>query len=262
MESEDIKRICLDIVKDIDRVCTENNIRYSLCGGTVIGAYLYHGFIPWDDDIDLMMTRENYRRFLKIYPKQAGPHYHLRHFSTDGVENLPALFARVEDTRTSVTEDIAGSVRDSRVFVDITVFDGVPNKLYHKLAHLYAGYIYTYLYRKNGMIPGTGWKRRIVRCLPDIKDDSVLKKKYRALDRILGKFSVKKSRYCAELLSAAYSGILYESRIFKHYTRVPFEGLDLMIVKDFKDYLFMRYGKREFAMELPEDEKQQRHIRI
>ena len=70
MNQELLKRVqkdCLEIMIDIDKVCRENNIDYSLCGGSVIGAMLYNGFIPWDDDIDIMMTRKNYEKFLKLY---------------------------------------------------------------------------------------------------------------------------------------------------------------------------------------------------
>lgn len=260
MTQEEIKQRCLAIAKDIDRVCTEYGISYSLCGGSVIGAHLYKGFIPWDDDIDLMMTRENYDRFLKVYWKKRNPQYHLRHFLTDGVQNLPTLFARVEDTETSVTEEIAQSVRKSRVFVDVTVFDGVPGKLYHKLAFFYAGYVYTLLYRKNGMTPGTGWKRAVFEKLPAVSDDEALLKRYKALNRFLRKRRGKQDRYCAELLSAAYSKVLYESRIFDSYIRVPFEDCELMMVRDYKDYLQMRYGRTEFSMDVPEAERQERHL--
>ena len=257
----EIQKICLDIQKDIDRVCKKYEIAYSLCGGSVIGALLYEGFIPWDDDIDLMMTRENYDRFLKIYPKKASAAYHLRHFRTDGVDNLPALFARVEDTRTSFTEEIAGSIRKGHVFVDITVFDTVPGKLYHHLAHQYAGFVYTYLYRKNGMTPGTKWKKTLFKVLPALPDESKILKKYKRLDRFLAGTSGKKAKYRAELLSAAYAGILYESRIFDNYIRIPFEDEQFMIVEKYMDYLFMRYGRREFTKTIPEEERQHPHLR-
>ncbi len=261
MNLNELQACCLDIAKDIDRVCEEYEIDYSLCGGSVIGAHLYQGFIPWDDDIDLMMTRENYDRFLEIYPHAAAPHYHLRHFTTDGTDNVPMLFARVEDTRTTVTEEIARTVRDGRVFVDITVFDGVPNRAYLRLAHLYSGYVYTYLFRKNEMVPRTGWKRAIVNNLPGAKDDRHLLKKYESLNDFVRRRKGKGDPFCAELLSAAFSGILYESRIFDAYVRVPFEDAHLMLVRDYEDYLFMRYGRREFPMEVPEDERQEQHIR-
>ena len=57
---------CLEILDIVVKICTEHNIKYSLCGGSVVGAHLYKGFLPWDDDIDIMMTRENYNRFITI----------------------------------------------------------------------------------------------------------------------------------------------------------------------------------------------------
>lgn len=204
---------CLLIAADIDRVCRKHGIRYSLCGGSVIGAMLYGGFIPWDDDIDLMMTRADYDRFLEVYPKECREEYHLHHYTTDGAENLPALFARVEDLGTRTTEEIAHGIREGRVFVDITVFDQVPGSFHYKLLRWYAGYEYTYLYRMNGMTPGTPWKKLIVKLLPKKISSRTLAKKYGRLENTLRLCSGKRSKYCAEILSAAYAGILYESRI-------------------------------------------------
>lgn len=255
-----IQRLCLDIALDIDRVCRENRIRYSLCAGSVIGAMLYGGFIPWDDDIDLMMTRQDYDRFLRIYPKKCARRYHLHHYSTDGADNLPALFARVEDTETRTTEEIARGVREGRVFVDITVFDQVPNAFVYRMLRYYAGFEYTYLYRMNGMTPGTPWKRRMMSLLPENVSPASLVRRYSRLEGVCRRNSRSGSKYCAELLSAAYSGILYESRIFDTYTDIDFEKHALMIVRDYRDYLQMRYGRTEFSKEVPEEQRQQSHI--
>lgn len=65
MELEQIKQIELEIMDYIDKVCRENNIKYSLMYGTGIGAIRHKGFIPWDDDMDIMMLREDYKS-LKI----------------------------------------------------------------------------------------------------------------------------------------------------------------------------------------------------
>ena len=258
---ERIQSCCLKIVADVDRVCRANGIEYSLCGGSVIGAHLYQGFIPWDDDIDLMMTRENYDRFLKLYPQQAGEGYHLHHYSTDGTENLPALFARVEDLHTSMHEQIARGEREGYVFIDITVMDQVPSPFYFRLARLYAGYTYTFLYRKNGMTPGTGWKKAAFAIAGVLAGEGNLAGRYEKLEAFLRAHSTgRKTRYCAELLSAAYSGILYEQRVFCHYRDISFEGQKLRIVRDYMDYLYMRYGRREFTKDVPEQERQAQHI--
>lgn len=57
----------MDILRHIDSFCKENSIDYSLAFGTLIGAARHHGFIPWDDDVDIMMTRDNYEKFRSQY---------------------------------------------------------------------------------------------------------------------------------------------------------------------------------------------------
>lgn len=63
------------ILKDFDRVCEKYGIHYFLDGGTLLGAVRHQGFIPWDDDLDVGMTRENYERFKQIMPQELGADY-------------------------------------------------------------------------------------------------------------------------------------------------------------------------------------------
>ena len=63
---KEIQQIEFNILKEFHRVCEENGFRYYLCGGTCLGAIRHHGFIPWDDDLDVMMPRPDYERFLEL----------------------------------------------------------------------------------------------------------------------------------------------------------------------------------------------------
>ena len=74
LKLEEIQGILLDIMTDIDSFCRENNIRYIISSGTLLGAVRHKGFIPWDDDADMFMPREDFDRFVKIYK---GRKYHL-----------------------------------------------------------------------------------------------------------------------------------------------------------------------------------------
>ena len=67
ISDSEVRQIQIEILKQLDKVCKENNIQYFLSGGTMLGAIRHKGFIPWDDDIDVMMTLKNYKLFLKVW---------------------------------------------------------------------------------------------------------------------------------------------------------------------------------------------------
>lgn len=67
MTLKDIQNVSLDILKDIHEFCVENNIKYTLFAGTLIGAVRHKGFIPWDDDLDIALPRPEYEKFIKSY---------------------------------------------------------------------------------------------------------------------------------------------------------------------------------------------------
>lgn len=97
---EELKAIELDILKAFDRFCKEHNIRYFLGFGTLLGAIRYKKFIPWDDDIDVLVPREDYDRLLRLYKDT--PRYRL--YAYERNRNYRYPFAKLCDMDTTLTE--------------------------------------------------------------------------------------------------------------------------------------------------------------
>ena len=95
---EELKSLQMNILDYVDSFCKENNIRYSLCGGSLIGAIRHKGYIPWDDDIDIMMPRPDYDKFLALFNKNADSRYCAINYLTDKEFYQP--FSKIVDTST------------------------------------------------------------------------------------------------------------------------------------------------------------------
>lgn len=247
---KEVQMCALDIMKDIDKICRANDIQYSLCGGSVIGAKLYSGFIPWDDDIDIMMDRKNYDKFLNIYPTCSKKNYKIVNYRTTDLNEVPALFSRVVDIKTEIVETINNQKnKKGHVFVDITVFDSVSCKISHFFRELDRTVTYIYFYKFHHILPGTKWKQILFRFIPDCIDNQKAIKKFWKYEKRCIQKSKRKTKYCAELLGILFPGKIYTYSLFETFTDILFEGENFMIVKDYEEYLFQRYGRREFTKE-------------
>lgn len=123
--AEKVKYAQLDLLFELRRICEKHNIPYFLLGGTLIGAIRHNGFIPWDDDIDLGMFREDYERFCQVCQEELDPAYSLYDWHKDPHSPLPFLKLKINGThyRESIS---ANSKMDDSIFIDIFPFDNAP----------------------------------------------------------------------------------------------------------------------------------------
>lgn len=117
----------LDVYKAFAEVCDRNGLRYYATGGTALGAMRHGGFIPWDDDFDLVMPRPDYIKFMEIYHKELPKQYQAIDFRHD--PNYPYCFGKVVDTRRQVLEQVSETSNlnlNQGIFIDVIPIDGMP----------------------------------------------------------------------------------------------------------------------------------------
>lgn len=124
MTLRELQLFALDILKDVHQFCTQNNIKYSLYGGTLLGAIRHKGFIPWDDDIDIVMPRDEYERFCKLYKSDK---YFIANRNNDNSFQL--AYSRVYDKEKTIYEAVEPcSKAPTGVWIDVFPADGCPPK--------------------------------------------------------------------------------------------------------------------------------------
>ncbi len=127
-------KLILEIMKDIDRFCRANDIPYTLSSGTLLGAVRHGGFIPWDDDADMFMLRDDFDRFINTYQSDK---YKLVYNFENQDKASPSGIAKVADTSTC-SKDRTGML-DYGVWVDVFPLESVPEdpkeckKFMHKI---------------------------------------------------------------------------------------------------------------------------------
>ena len=138
---KEIQQTELEIMLVFDRIAREYNLHYSLCAGTLLGAVRHQGFIPWDDDIDVMIPRPDYEKLIRLNrEKDLWPEYLRLSSFEDGTLDSP--YAKLFDTRTKVVEEHYTQADVPSLWIDIFPVDGLPEsrkervRLYRKALNL------------------------------------------------------------------------------------------------------------------------------
>jgi len=148
-----LQRTLLGMLEDIDSVCDRENIRYYLIAGTLLGAVRHKDFIPWDDDLDIALPREDYDRFVENAPQWLGDRYHFQNYISDKNYFIPASKVRLNG---SVFKEKALANLDIHhgVFIDIFPMDSVSeNRVMRRLDSALYMLLFAGLMAKSGHSP-------------------------------------------------------------------------------------------------------------
>ncbi len=128
---KDIQSVSLEILKDVHKFCTQNDITYSIAGGTLIGAVRHKGFIPWDDDIDIVMPRPDYDHFINSYISDKGYQMFCRELEHTGGKNVYIAFCRICDMQKTFVDCSASpwNAQKTGVWIDVFPLDGAEDNL-------------------------------------------------------------------------------------------------------------------------------------
>ncbi len=240
-----------DILVAFDNVCKEHGLTYYMMYGTMLGAVRHQGFIPWDDDIDLGMPRDDYEKLIQ-HAKEWLPEW-MEFVCAENDKEYPVAFGKIQDARTTLIERAHYKYLGG-IYCDIMPIDGIPaNPLrqWLHIRHYHFWFRTLYLVHRDPYRHGHGvssWLPRIVQKLFTLEG---VQKKIR---NVLTKYHY--NDYDQICLYNDHTHAVISKKVFEPATQIPFEGHMFNGVHDTDAYLKHCFGNT--YMQLPPVEK--RHV--
>ena len=260
---EKLHEVLVEILDYVVSVCEENNLKYFLLYGSALGAYRHHACIPWDDDLDIGMPRDDYEKFIDIMKTQPSSIYCLQNDETESQYYL--TFSKIRKKNTIFMEDIAeGMYQDNGIFIDVFPLDYVKDK--NALGYRVKEFVITYLNHGIRYLAYPNAYKNKYSKLRNILEGILCfpltlfsKKKTINLIKKLckGKCKPKEATYLAEYCDAYQ----HASQPIDNYLpekKLMFHGREYNVPGKIENYLSTCYG--EDYMELPPVEKRVTHM--
>lgn len=256
LDSSEQKALLMEMFDYVDSFCRNEGIKYFLLGGTLIGAVRHKGFIPWDDDIDICMLREDYQKFINSFYDRNG-RYRLICPENDKLYYLP--MAKVIDNSTELSEAVPGG-ENLGLYLDVFPIDNCPGDYddacsFGESLKLYRSIITVKnlsISKDRKMVKNIELLILKIVCLPINRRKMINK-----VISIATKYQGKQTEYVGELLLMPYGKReIYKKEWFSDLIELEFEGKMFYAPIGYHDILSTCFGN---YMELPPEEKRVSH---
>lgn len=258
IELKEQKKIMIELLEYFDKVCRENDIKYSLIGGSLIGAIRHKGIIPWDDDIDVILSKSEYLKLIQILENMNDSRYKLLTINNCRGYNFP--FPKLVDKRTFVVEPkLLNQIKEYGIFIDIFSYSNTSNSEKIRIKD----------FKKIKLLNSMMSRTKL-----DFKDDgfkqNFLRLNKNILSKIIGYMNIIKF---LNIIYNKYNNVdtdyvvsnwpvyninkeVQKSKNIIEYTDVEFENMKIMIFKNYDEILRTTFGN---YMQLPPENQRKAH---
>lgn len=256
---QDIKEIELSLLEQFHSICQDQGFRYSLTGGSLIGAVRHQGFIPWDDDIDVFMPRPDYDRFIKYCYRRELP---FRLITYETVKGYNGLSAKLSDLSTIILDDVVAENYEMGVNIDLFPIEGLGNSKKEALK------LYNKTVWQRELVVAAAWKKYFRSKTHSLFIEPIRlimfffsrfvdpKKLLRGIDAENRSYSFDDCLYAGDIAGNYRKKEIMEKRVFETFIDVEFEGRMFKAIENYHEFLTNIYGD---YMILPPEEKRMTH---
>ena len=253
----------IKMLSDVLSAFDAMNIKYYAIAGTCLGAERHHGFIPWDDDIDLGVERNDFERLIDRLQGEIGHQYDVRQYSID--QTFEDIVLKVFDDRITLIDESTNSSIETHAWIDIFPIDKMPDNIFLKELHYLHMMFWRAIVAASLINTKVDVHRKrnpfiifVLKTMMLFHTDKLINsyKSMRRLDNVMKKYRYKEFKTRINFLGAYRKREIYDMDVFGEGRKVCFDGIPIIIPEKTDKYLKQMYGDWK---SLPEEKDRNHH---